>query len=310
MHVSRFKDDHGRQLFKIFEHGFCMNNIPLDIIKGIQIHAIDIVIYEKFYLLGLFDTLYADDYKKARGRIEIVQSIHHVIHPTAVFSYQTQQFTCNNIPRGNIHRAHENNELTLNYEFVGHDNNNIYRERSTSVRIIFSKDVSNSETLSVFAENFTVFDFLQQQSDNLAYGNQIHVTHWNLVCVSFFTLYGDTPFFKVLDHNLFMNCIPNRFLQELQIHALDVKYSKRNYLRGLVTNNDQSYFTQKKQEPISPHDCLHMSQSIGNDHYYQKQRGGHGLFGSVGPLYDTNLKYKGLEFSPYIQNNPFSINQK
>ena len=118
------------------------------------------------------------------------------------------------------------------YKFIGHHATHPSEEICTYFHAVFKKKWSCSQHLLDFPEDFTVYDFLVQQSDVLPFDNQIHVSHWNLV----HAVAGDHPTYVVLDHLVYMNDIPTHVLENLQIHALHASQHPEYYMpRNLPT---------------------------------------------------------------------------
>ena len=297
---------------KIFHPHLYMNSIPPDILQNIQIHAIDTHIRPMYYLPGLVTNEDQSYYERART---------HQIEPenstaTAHFIANEQYYNNPAYRTGSgenlvtsvaAYEVRRHFQLTIN--FRGHCVNNVNQDMRETRRFWFRKQIAAGGRELKFAQAFKVRDFLQMIGKHLKIDHQLHMSHWNLVHASAFTNADGTRLFKVFDHHLYMNYIPAKILEKLEIHAFDLRTRQRYYLPNLVSNSAQQYMYVHIEPTVLPDGVQHNAGPPGNDRYYQIQHGGHGLFNNMGASYDADGVYQGFQFSNYIQDNPFAVTE-
>jgi len=188
--------------------------------------------------------------------------------------------------------------------FRGHDEKNIAQMSSCVINMTVEGIVPALSRQKKFHEDLLVHDFLQVVSDKIGLDNQLHASQWNLVHVSAFTYPNGDRIFKIFDHYLHMNNIPDTFLDHLEIHAIRVAPRARYYLQEVVSDEFLHYFEEQTPPTIMYHEIQHPYGPPDNTHYYRRQTGGHGLFGSRGAEYNQRGEYTGIHYSKYIQDNP------
>jgi len=118
--------------------------------------------------------------------------------------------------------------MKINYRFLGHRPRQIDREFSAW----FCTGITNTVKRLDGHESFTVFDFLHQLSQTIKLDNQLHISQWNLVHVSAFEYPLGEQIYKIFNHHFEMKNIPNRILQNIQVHAINVTQRSQYYLRN------------------------------------------------------------------------------
>jgi len=129
-----------------------------------------------------------------------------------------------------VRAQHTNPNLqTVCYKFMGHNARYITRELSTFFDACFDKTFSHLHGWQAFPAHFRVCDFLLQQYRVLQFDNQLHVSLWNLVHVVSHTSADQSPVYEILDRNSCMNSISPHVLQQLEIHAVDLRLHAHHY---------------------------------------------------------------------------------
>jgi hypothetical protein len=287
--------DHFR--YTILDHDLHMNNIPENIWKFLEIHAVVLENNERQYAPELISDQNISEFITASKLINC--------------EVKTQQS-----PELSLAQRHDSNFamalyparsfFSIKYLFVGHDPNmmgsRLQREYTADIYKVYSLQ----KGLQNFATGFTVFDFLQQQEECLNMDNQINITHWNLVLRIPQISADGTSTYKICDHYLDMDSIPENMLVHLEIHAVPVNTQKMLYANGLLDcDNVVAYFSR----PLDTRQKW--CNSIGND-IYHTERNGHGWFqerrcDKIKRLYP----YMDFEFIDSNPNDatPFSVSQ-
>jgi len=125
---------------------------------------------------------------------------------------------------------------TIQMIFQGHDEHHINTITQNLLDIEIETPLSVLTRHQKFPDTLCVCDFLQVVSDKIGRDNQLHVSQWNLVHVSAFTYPNRDKIYKILDHYLYMNSIPDAFLCRMEIHAVGVVPLARYYLEATVSN--------------------------------------------------------------------------
>lgn len=307
VHVSPFQQ-HGENVYKIFEHHLLMNNIPPDFLHNMHIHAIDVRIRPTYYLPGVVTNEDQTYYEQVRtAKLVQTHRFPGVMLPTYTHYYNSAHCTAE-VGENFVARAYPPSEshrhFAFNFTFRGHcvDNISLYSEKR--YEFVLPKFRTADGTLLNFAPTFRVCDFLIMMCTSLKIDHQLHVTHWNLV-------HAAAPLtYKIFDHHLYMNAIPTDFWGQLEIHALDARTQGMFYLDNVVSNDVQAYFRAPIQPTVVVQNVQHPTgRCTANEHYYRQQRGGHGLFNNTGACYDEHGLWLDYDFSKYVQDNPFSITQ-
>jgi len=207
-------------------------------------------------------------------------------------------------PHATALRGADTTFSTIQMVFQGHDEHDINKITHSPIHFEIETPVSMSTGRQKFPETLRVCDFLQAASDRIGRDNQLHVSQWNLVHVSALSYPNGDKIYKILDHYLYMNSIPDAFLCRMEIHAVHVVPLARYYLEATVSNEFMEYFSEHTLPTILYDDIQHPYGPPDNGHYYRQQMGGHGLFGSTGPEYNQNGEYTGLHFSRHVQDHP------
>ena len=125
---------------------------------------------------------------------------------------------------------------TIQMIFQGHDEHHINTITQNLLDIEIETPLSVLTRHQKFPDTLCVCDFLQVVSDKIGRDNQLHVSQWNLFHVSAFTYPNRDKIYKILDHYLYMNSIPDAFLCRMEIHAVGVVPLARYYLEATVSN--------------------------------------------------------------------------
>ena len=278
LHVSHWKLVHSVAhtstaqfpVYKILDVNMYMNSISPDVMLKLEIHAVDLRLHMLHYYTAPTHITYGHAFTTTGAAENVVGAMSNI-----------------------------------RVIFRGHDDKDIAQISSSVINMTVEGTVLTQSRQKKFHENLLVRDFLQIVSDKIGLDNQLHVSQWNLVHVSAFTYPNGDRIFKIFDHYLCMNNIPDAFLDQLEIHAISVAPRARYYLEAVVSNEFLNYFQEQTPPTIVYHKIQHPYGPPDNMHYYREQTGGHGLFGSRGAEYNRRGEYMGIHFSKYIQDNPF-----
>lgn len=283
--------------YTVLDHRLHMNNIPENMWKFLEIHAVVLENNERQYAPELISDGNISEFITASN------SFHHAVPapPSPESSLSRRRDTNYTTPRSPARSL-----FSIKYLFVGHDPHMIGSRLEKECTADIYKVYSLQHGLQNFASGFTVFDFLQQQEESLNMDNQINITHWNLVLRLPRVSADATNTYKICDHYLNMDSIPQNMLAHMEIHAVPVNTQKVLYASGLLDrDNVMAYFS-------GPPDVRHKwSNSIGNDAYHTA-RNGHGWFQDRRrDRIESSYPYMDFAFSDSNPNDatPFSVAQ-
>ena len=163
-----------------------------------------------------------------------IHAVHASKHPE---DYVPEDFTRK---VQNISDVTLSDTMKINYRFLAHCPRQIDREFSAW----YCTGITNTVKRLDGHELFTVFDFLHQLSQNIQLDNQLHISHWNLGHVSAFEYPLGEQIYKIFYHHFEIKNIPNRILQNIQAHAINVTQHSQYYLRNLISKKDPCYLCQ------------------------------------------------------------------